>query len=196
MDAIPADCRRWAACEYSGAPSTQWEHHGAKKFTRIRSFVCKKEVKLTLVKVTTGAANMGLRSSTPSWQQTGHKQNNRAQSSCHGPVWPILHLMNEEQHRGTGPDLAVVSGMPYVATRERTSLPDASPTPPPDTARSCRMLVFANPRNALVESGTWDGHATFAGQFHGELCGKREKNRDHKQRKSCAQWALIHQPAI
>ena len=70
------------------------------------------------------------------------------------------------------------------------------PRPPPDTARSCRVLFFANTCSPLVESGTSDGHVTFAGYFHDELYGKREKNSDHKQWKKRAHRALIHQPSI
>ena len=52
----------------------------------------------------------------------------------------------------SGADLALVSGMPYVGTRERTSLPDAAGCNPhllPDTARSCRMLFFL-PTHAML----------------------------------------------
>ena len=112
---------------------------------------------------------------------------------CHGErKWALLG-------DALRPDPALVSGMPYVGTGECRSLPDVAgckPHPTPDTARSCRYFFFAITCNALVESGTSDGHATLAGYFPDELCGKKKKNRDHKQRKGCALWILIHQPSI
>ena len=81
-------------------------------------------------------------------------------------------------------DLALVSGMPCVGTRERTSLPNAArckPHRPPDTTRSCQMLFFANTCNALVESG----HDLGCSCPGGSLRGKKKCSRRAVLQKDC-----------